>query len=252
MGAFAARTRRVRLGLMVSANTFRGPGQTAKLATTLDHASGGRAVLGIGGAYFEREHDAFGIDFGRSQGDRLDRLDEAVGLIRRLLDGELVSSDGPTYRLHDALVSPRPLQAHLPILIGGGGLKKTLRTVARYGDAWNTNGTLDEVLARDDVLREHCAAVGRDPSGIERTVSFPAVLRDDPADAERAYRAICAHNGVDDIAGFHPLLGSPEAVADRLRPYIEHGFSTIIVRLPAPYDAETIARVGEVRAALAG
>ena len=252
MGAFAARTSRVRLGLMVSANTFRGPGQAAKLATTLDHASGGRAVLGIGAAYFEREHDAFGIDFGRSQGDRLDRLDESVGLIRRLLDGELVTSDGPTYRLHDAVVSPRPLQAHLPILIGGGGLKKTLRTVARYADAWNTNGTLEEVLVREAALREHCSAVGRDPAAIERTVSFPVVVRDDPAEAERAYRAICATNGVEEIAGFHPLLGPPEAVATRLRPYVGHGFGTIIIRLPAPYDAETIARIDEVRAALAG
>jgi alkanesulfonate monooxygenase SsuD/methylene tetrahydromethanopterin reductase-like flavin-dependent oxidoreductase (luciferase family) len=251
MGAFAARTSRVRLGLMVTANTFRTPGQTAKLASTLDHASGGRAVLGIGGAYFEREHDAFGIDFGAGQGERLDRLEEAVGLIRRLLDGELVTSDGPTYRLHDALVAPRPVQAHLPILIGGGGLKKTLRTVARHADAWNTNGTLEEVLARDAVLRDHCAAAGRDPSAIERTISFPVVLRDDAAEAERAYAAICANNGVEDVAGFTPLMGSPEVVAERLRPYVSHGFTTIIVRLPAPYDAETIARIGEVRDALA-
>lgn len=252
MGAFAARTSRVRLGLMVAANTFRGPGHTAKLATTLDHASGGRAVLGIGGAYFEREHDAFGIPFGRSQGERLDWLDESVGLIRRLLDGERVDHDGPAYRLHDALVLPRPLQAHLPILIGGGGPKKTLRTVARYADAWNTNGTLEDVLARDGILREHCATVGRDPATIERTVSFPVVLRDDPAEAERAYRSICAHNGMEAITSMPVLLGSPGAVADRLRPYVEHGFATFIVRLPAPYDAETIARIGEVRASLAG
>lgn len=252
MGAFAASTSRVRLGLMVTANTFRSPGQTAKLAATLDHASGGRAVLGIGGAYVEREHAAFGIDFGRSVGDRLDRLDESVGIIRRLLDGETVTVAGPTYRLEEALVSPRPLQAHLPILVGGGGPRKTLRTVARHADGWNTNGTLEEVLARDAILREHCAAVGRDPATIERTVSFPAVIRDDPAEAERAYRDICRHNGVDEIAGFHPLLGSPRAIADRLAPYVAHGFSTVIVRLPAPYDAETIARIEEVREALDG
>jgi len=252
MGAFAARTSRVRLGLMVAANTFRGPGHTAKLATTLDHASGGRATLGIGGAYFEREHDAFGIDFGSSQGERLDRLDESVGLIRRLLDGERVDHDGPAYHLHDALVLPRPLQAHLPILIGGSGPKKTLRTVARYADAWNTNGSLEDVLARDAILREHCAAVGRDPTTIERTISFPVVLRDDPAEADRAYRSICVHNGMEAITGMPVLLGSPAAVADRLRPYVTRGFASIIVRLPAPYDAETIARIGEVRTALAG
>ncbi len=250
IGAVAASTSRVRVGLMVAANTFRNPGHTAKLATTLDQVSGGRAVLGIGAAYVAREHDAFGIDFGSGPGERLDRLDESVGLIRRLLDGERVNSDGPTYRMHDAVVAPRPLQAHLPILIGGGGLKKTLRTVARYADGWNTNGTLEEVLARDAVLREHCASVGRDPTAIERTVSFPIVLRDDAVDAESAYRSICAHNGIPEITGMPVLLGSPEQVAGWIRPYVERGFRTIIVRLPAPYDTETIARMEEVRAAL--
>jgi alkanesulfonate monooxygenase SsuD/methylene tetrahydromethanopterin reductase-like flavin-dependent oxidoreductase (luciferase family) len=251
MGAFAARTSRVRVGLLVSANTFRNPGHTAKLAMTLDHASGGRAILGIGGAYFEREHDAFGIPFGSGVGERLDRLDESVGLIRRLLDGERIEQhDGPAYHFHDALVAPRPIQAHVPIVIGGSGPRKTLRTVARYADGWNTGGTLDEVVARDGILRGHCAAVGRDPDAIERTVSFPIVLRDDADEAERAYRAICTHNGVADIPGMPVLLGPPGLVADRLRPYVEHGFRTVIARLPAPYDAETIARIGEVRDAL--
>ena len=138
LAAWAALTARIRLGLMVGANTFRNPGHTAKLATTLDHISAGRAVLGIGGAWFEREHEAFGIDFGAGFGERLDRLDESVGIIRRLLDGETVDHEGPAYRLHDAELQPRPIQDHLPILIGGSGPKKTLRTVARYGDAWNT------------------------------------------------------------------------------------------------------------------
>ena len=124
-------TKKVRLGLMVGANTFRNPGLTAKLATTLDHVSGGRAVLGIGGAWFEREHDAFGIDFGSGVGERLDRLDEAVMLLRRLLDGERVSHAGRFYTFHDALCEPRPIQHKLPILVGGSGPRKTLRTTAR-------------------------------------------------------------------------------------------------------------------------
>jgi alkanesulfonate monooxygenase SsuD/methylene tetrahydromethanopterin reductase-like flavin-dependent oxidoreductase (luciferase family) len=250
--ALAARTSRIGVGLMVGANTFRTPGHTAKLAATLDHVSGGRATLGLGAAYVEREHAAYGIDFGASPGERLDRLDESVGIVRRLLDGERFSHHGPAYDLDDALISPLPVQPHLPILIGGSGPRKTLRIVARHADAWNTAGTLDEVLARDAILREHCAAVGRDPASIERTVSFPTVIRDDPAEAQRAYAAICAANGIRTIAGMPPLLGPVEAVADRLRPYIAHGFTTVIVRLPAPYDAETIERVGEVRAALAG
>jgi F420-dependent oxidoreductase-like protein len=251
MGAVAARTSRVRVGLMVGANTFRNPGHTAKLAATLDHVSGGRAILGIGGAWFAREHEAFGIDFGASVGERLDRLDEAVGLMRRLLDGERFDHAGRFYRFEDALASPRPLQARLPILVGGSGPKKTLRTVARWADAWNTSGTLEEVAGRDAILREHCAAVGRDPGAIERTVSFPIVIRDDPAGAERAFRALCDRNGTPDAGAVPTLLGPPEDVAAAIRPYVDLGFGTVIVRLPAPHDAETIARIGEVRAALA-
>ena len=252
MGAVAARTSRVQVGLMVGANTFRSPGHTAKLAATLDHVSGGRAILGIGGAWFAREHEAFGIDFGATVGERLDRLDEAVEVMRRLLDGERFSHAGRFYHFDDALLRPRPVQDHLPILVGGGGPKKTLRTVARRADAWNTNGTVEEVATRDAILREHCAAVGRDPATIERTVSFPIVVRDDPAAAERAFRALCDANGTPDAGKVPTLLGPPELVAAAIRPYVDLGFRTIVVRLPAPYDAETIARIGDVRLALAG
>ena len=130
----------MQLGLLVGANTFRNPGLTAKLATTLDHLSDGRAILGLGGGWFEREHEAFGLDFGAGFGERLERLDEAVGLIRRLLDGERVTHDGPTYQMRDALVAPRPVQRRLPILIGGSGPRKTLLTTARYADMWNAYG----------------------------------------------------------------------------------------------------------------
>src|SRR6188474_942749 len=158
LSATAAVTKRLRLGLMVGANTFREPGLTAKLATTLDRVSDGRAVLGIGGAWFEREHEAFGLDFGASPGERLDRLDESVMLLRRLLDGERFSHDGPVYRLHDALCAPRPIQEHLPILVGGSGRRKTLRTVAERADAWNTSGTLEEVDDALAALRGHAEA----------------------------------------------------------------------------------------------
>ena len=255
LAAWAALTSRVRLGLMVGANTFRNPGLTAKLATTLDHISGGRAILGIGGAWFEREHDAFGIDFGAGFGERLDRLDEAVGLMRRLLDGEAVDHQGSAYAMHDAVVLPPPVQRHLPILVGGSGPKKTLRTVARLADAWNTAGTLDEVAARDAILREHCAAVGRDPASIERTISFPIVIRDREADAAAAFDALLDHNGVEGgpaSMGIPVLLGPPDAIAAALLPYRRLGFETVIVRLPGPYDAETLARIGEVRTALDG
>jgi alkanesulfonate monooxygenase SsuD/methylene tetrahydromethanopterin reductase-like flavin-dependent oxidoreductase (luciferase family) len=247
LSAIGPLTKRVRLGLMVGANTFRKPGLTAKLATTLDHVSGGRAILGIGGAWFDREHEAFGIpDWGSGFGERLDRLDESVMLMRRLLDGERFSHAGQFYTLTDALCEPRPVQAHLPILIGGSGPRKTLRTTAQRADAWNTAGTVEEVRTRLGILDQHCADVGRDRSEIELTVSFPIVIRDATSDAETAYAASLAHNGTDSMGDVPILVGSPATVAAGLRPYVELGFRTVIVRLPAPYDKETIARMSEV------
>jgi F420-dependent oxidoreductase-like protein len=252
MAAVAARTERVRIGLMVGANTFRNPGLTAKLATTLDHVSGGRAVLGIGGAWFEREHEAFGIPFGSGVGERLDALDEAVMLMRRLLDGERFSHAGRFYTFADAMLAPRPIQPHLPILVGGSGPKKTLRTVARHADAWNTNGTLEKVRADLEILRRHCDDVGRDPASIERTVSFPIILRDDAGEAQRVFGAVCEHNGTPDMGPGLALLGSPAQVADAIRPFVGLGFGTVIVRIAGPHDPETLARIGEVRALLPG
>ncbi len=240
-------TRRVRLGLMVGANTFRYPGHTAKLATTLDHLSNGRAVLGIGGAWFEREHEAYAIPFGSGFGERLDRLDEAVMVMRRLLDGERFTHAGPAYPMTDALNTPRPIQAHLPILVGGSGPRKTLRTVARRADAWNSSGTVEEMRSNLDILAEHCADVGRDITTIEKTTSFPTVLRDDRAAAETVYQGLLAANGTP-TAGQGPVLTcSPAEAADRIRPYAEMGFETVIVRMPAPYDRETIDRMAEVQ-----
>jgi alkanesulfonate monooxygenase SsuD/methylene tetrahydromethanopterin reductase-like flavin-dependent oxidoreductase (luciferase family) len=245
-------TSRTTLGLMVGANTFRNPGLTAKMAATLDHLSGGRAVLGIGGAWFGREHEAFGIDFRSGFGERLDALDEAVMLMRRLLDGERIARhDGRFYRFVDALCEPRPVQPRLPILIGGSGPKKTLRTTALYADAWNTGGTLSELTEQDAVLRRHCADVGRNPDEIERTASFDIILRDDPREAARVLAGQRTANGsatTDD----GDLCGSPASVAERLRPYVEAGFRHVIVDMRRPYDAETIDRLPEVRALLAG
>ena len=251
LSALGPITTRVRLGLMVGANTFRNPGITAKLATTLDHVSSGRAVVGIGAAWFEREHDAFGIDFGSSPGVRIGWLDEAVMLMRRLFDGERIDHDGPRYRMHDAVCEPRPVQAHLPILIGGSGRQKTLRVVAERADAWNTSGSYDDVLDALRTLEQHCADIGRDPSTLEKTVSFHIVLRDDAAAAETRTRELLGANGVDvgDFGGY--VAGTPSEVADVLRPYRDLGFETFIVRMPAPYDDETIERMPQVAELLA-
>lgn len=250
LSGWAAVTERATLGLMVAANTFRNPGLTAKLATTLDHMSGGRAVLGIGGAWFEREHEGYGIDFGSGFGERLDRMDEAVMLLRRLLDGERFDHRGRFYTMQDALCEPRPVQAHLPILIGGSGPKKTLRTLARYGDGWNTSGPLDRVRERDAILRERCAEAGRDHAEIERTLNVDLLIRDDRDAAMAAYVAQLARHG-DEVDPAWPVhLGPPAAIAAELRPYVELGFRHFILDMPAPYDLETIDRIGELLAAL--
>ena len=248
--ALAAVTNRVRLGLMVGANTFRNPGLTTKLVTTLDHVSEGRAVLGIGGAWFEREHEAFGIDFGTSVGDRLDRLEEAVPLMRRLLDGEQVTHAGRFYTFTDALSLPAPVQAHLPILVGGSGPKKTLRTVARHADGWNTSGEVETVKERLEVLAAHCADAGRDMAEIELTVSFPTIIRDSVEAAVQHRRDQLARNGIPEPEVIPTLMGPPEAIAETYRPYMELGFRTVIVRMPAPFDRETIDRLPEVLALL--
>ena len=201
LAALAVLTHRVRLGLLVAANTFRNPGLTAKLATTLDHLSDGRAVLGLGGGWFELEHDTFGIDFGSGFGDRLDRLDEAARLIRRLLDGETVTHSGRYYAMHDALCAPRPIQARLPILIGGSGPTKTLRTTAAVADIWNGYGLPDRIAEVGEVLRQRCDEIGRPFEEIERTVTIHGVVRDDAAAAREAWVETARIHGLEGRLG---------------------------------------------------
>ena len=252
LAAWAPQTTNARLGLLVGANTFRNPGIVAKAITTIDHASGGRAILGIGGAWMELEHRAHGIDFGTGFGQRLDWMDEATGAMRDLLDGRTVTSDpGGRYAFDGLVHHPRPVQDHLPIMIGGSGEKKTLRTVATYADMWNAMGPLDVMARKIDVLRQHCAAVGRDIAEIEFTLGVKFTIRDSKAEAERVWREAMAHNKtpmadvLDDDTFWN---GTPDELADKLRPYVELGFTTVISEQPAPYDVETLERfIGEVK-----
>ncbi len=243
LAALAASTERARLGLFVGANTFRNPGLVAKSVTTIDHISGGRAVLGIGGAWFEQEHRAYGFDFGSGFGERLDWLGEAVPAIRSLLDGDEVTSQGGRYAFDHLRMQPGPVQAHLPIMIGGSGEKKTLPIVARWGDIWNAFGSPEVLSRKDAVLRDRCRDFGRDPEAIVRSVGCKITIRQTEAEAHRALSPILARNGLteNDIADDETFwTGTPEQIAERMIAYRAVGFHVFLVESPAPYDAETM------------
>ncbi len=241
--AWAMVTQRARLGLMVGANPFRDPALVAKMATTLDHVSNGRAILGIGAAWFEEEHEAFGLAFGDGPPERLRWLGEALPIIRGMLDGTEPTASGPHYRSKATRNLPAPIQAHLPILLGGDGEKVTLKLVARYADACNIGGGVEAVRHKDAILREHCAAVGRDEREIERTTGIGVVIiRDNRADAERQFRATLERHGITEMWTDQPV-GTPEDVAERLAPYLELGYRHLIAGFPASYDEESMTRL---------
>jgi F420-dependent oxidoreductase-like protein len=252
LAALSAVTSRMSLGLLVGANTLRNPGLVAKMVATLDHTSGGRAVLGLGAGWFEREHHAFGFDFGATPGERLDRLEESVGLIRRLLDGQRVTHAGRFYRFEDAVCVPPPLQARLPILVGGSGRRKTLRIVARHADLWNAYGEPAEVADADATLREHCVTAGRDQAAIERTVTLNVTIRDSVEEAEAVFAETRSRHRPIEGEDRLDVGGPPPLVAARLREYAALGILHTIWVFRDPFDPETMARLGEVRALLGG
>ena len=257
LAALAPLTETPRIGVLVTAVAFRNPGHVAKLATTLDHISNGRLVLGMGGGHFAREHEAFGLDFGATPGARLDRLDEALGLVRRLLDGELVTHHGRYYDFVDALCEPRPVQPRISFMIGGSGPRRTMGIVARHADEWNKSWGTPEVVAESlDILRQRCAEVGRDYSTIRKTVMVWLHVADRREDAIEAYQAVRLAAGFspdnDNFAPAVPMtVGTIDEVAQAVRAYQSVGVDELIVQLHEPYDRETMERLPELRQALA-
>ena len=252
LAAWAKVTTNVRLGLLVGANTFRNPGVVAKMLTTIDHVSGGRAICGIGGAWHELEHHANGIEFGTGFGQRLDWLEESTAALQALFAGETVTSQpGGHYALDELVLLPPPIQHQLPILIGGSGEKKTLRTVARHADMWNAMGDVEFLRHKLDVLHRHCDDAGRDPAEIELTVGCKPIIRSTVEEAEVVWRAQMANNrtpmaDVEDDPTF--WVGTPELIAERMAERKALGFHTFLAELAAPYDDETLERwITEVR-----
>ena len=241
--AWAARTERVRIGLMVGANPYREPSLVAKMATTLDHISNGRAILGIGAAWFEGEAHDFGFEFGPGMPERLRWLGQALPIMRGMLDGtEPSAPEGSRYRTSKVRNDPLPVQRHLPICIGGGGEKVTLKLVAKYADMDNVGGSVDEVRRKDEILRRHCEEAGRNPDEIERTTGIGTVfIRDDRAEAQRLFREAFERNRVTRRWTDQPV-GTPEDVAEHLAPYLEIGYRHLIAGFPSDYDEESMTR----------
>jgi F420-dependent oxidoreductase-like protein len=222
LGFLAAHTRTVRLGLLVTGVTYRHPGLLAKIIATLDVLSGGRAQLGIGAAWYEREHMGLGVPY-PPVAERFERLEETLQICRQMWSDDNGTFDGRHYQLAETICEPRPIsQPHPPILIGGGGERKTLRLVARYADACNLfAANPDEVAHKLDVLARHCDTDGRDPATVERTILF---VRDPFADVDAfvAEMAGYARLGVTTV----DLMPAGDPVA-----YVERVGKDIVPRL---------------------
>lgn len=260
LSALAVLTKHIRLGTMVSGNTYRHPAVLANMVATIDHMSNGRLELGIGAGWMQAEHEGYGIPLPPPR-ERLDRLDEATQVLRLLFTERRANFEGTYYQLHNALCEPKPIQKPYPhLLIGGGGEKRTLRVVAKYADEWNGEVSPRQMQHKISVLHEHCRAVGRDPSEIEVSV----LLRSE-AEAESTYESMIrlrnpileaerqrlATEGLSPAAiderlramVWQQFLPVDEARAiDRLNEYLAVGVTHFIVIRRPPYDTTVIER----------
>ena len=219
IAGIAACVDRVRVGVLVTGNTYRHPAVLANMAATVDHISGGRHVLGLGAGWQENEHEAYGIAF-PAVPERLARLDEACQVIRLLLTQERSNFEGRFYRLVDAPCEPKPIQRPLPLLVGGSGENVTMRIAARYADEWNSWGLPDLMAHKSEVLDRHCAEIGRDPAEIKRSAQALVMMSDDE---EQVLRWRAERLPVPHIAG------TPSEVADVMGRYADIGLDEFIV-----------------------
>ncbi len=260
LSALAGRTRQARLSALVTGNTYRNPAFLAKVVTTLDIVSGGRAQLGIGAGWFELEHVAYGYDFGTFT-ERFEKLEEALRIILPMLRGERPTMVGRHYSVSDAINEPPPI-SRIPVMIGGSGERKTLRLVARYGDESNLTCSVDEVPRKLDALARHCDDIGRDRSEI--TVSLQQICLIAPTH-EQAMAAAAGFFGargidltsMDDgtrdrlLAAF--VVGGPDEVGEQLARRLESGVDGFTLSLPVNgHELEPIELLGRVAAEVVG
>ncbi|HEV8280330.1 MAG TPA: LLM class F420-dependent oxidoreductase [Candidatus Limnocylindrales bacterium] len=241
LAALARETNRVRLGTLVTGVTYRNPALLAKQVTTLDTISGGRAILGIGAAWNDVEHEGYGFDF-PPVGERMDRLEEALAIIKSMFIEDRPTFEGKHYRIERALNVPRPIEpGGPPILVGGGGEQRTLRIAATYADMthWFPLG-MEALKRKDELLTRYCEEIGRDPSTIERTMATPVVVAGSEAEANAALERVPPER--------RPFvnIGSPEQAADALRPYIDAGFTGFTFNNSIYRTPDQIGLIGEL------
>ena len=241
LGALAARTSRVRLATLVTGVTYRNPAILAKMATTLDVISGGRAVFGIGAAWNEDEHRGYGTEFPPVR-ERMDRLEEALAIAKAMFTQERATFHGTYYRIDDALNSPRPIQPGGPkIIVGGGGEQRTLRIAAKWADMthWFPLG-MPTLMRKNEILERHCEKVGRDPTTIERTMAAPVLLAADEREAARLLERIPPERRP------YVNLGPPAQAAEQLRPYLDAGFTGFTFNNNVLTTPDSIGLAGEL------
>jgi F420-dependent oxidoreductase-like protein len=233
--ALACHTSRVRCGSLVYSVGYRHPAVLANAIATIDHLSGGRADLGLGAGWSEVEYRAYGIPF-PPVGTRLSQLEEAVQCVRGLLRQESTTFEGKYFQLTDAKCEPKPVQRALPIWIGGGGEKRTLKIAARYADGWNVPFVSPEAYAHKvEVLHRHCDDAGRDPSEIRLTVNVGLAWREEDLLPQFGRIAEGVRPGV--------LMGSEEQVLDHVGRYVEAGAEQVNIAMRAPWDVEGLERL---------
>jgi F420-dependent oxidoreductase-like protein len=253
LGALAARTRRIRLGTLVTAVTYRNPALLAKMVTTLDLVSGGRAFLGLGASWNEDEYRAYG--YGEALlpiRERLDRLEEALQVCKALFEGAEADFEGRHHRLRGALNVPRPLQAGgPPILVGGTGERRLLRLVARYADIANLFGDPAIVRHKLSVLERHCEEIGRDPGEILKTRTGMLIVAPTAAEAERRAEHVRRETGLDEETfRLRCIAGDPDGVAEQAQPLLDAGLDGLMFFASGLWTPEDVALAGEAVAQL--
>ena len=245
LAALAARTERLQLGLMVGSVTYRNPALHAKITTTLDVISGGRAIHSLGAGWFEDEHQAYGYEFPPLK-ERFERLEDALQIARAMFTQERGTVAGHHFRIDGALNNPRPLRGDIPILVGGSGERKTLRLVAQHADGCNIFGDPERVRHLLDVLDSHCADVGRDPAEITRTRLGTLSIAETHEEAERRLADWPDRANLDPERLRNVLtLGDPDEVGEQIVALRETGLDGLVFHLPNPQELETVALAGE-------